>query len=103
MTDAPRPSPQPPKDDAPLSLDKTPSTFPVTAQYVQRKLFESGMGKPVISSKLTPWFFAGYTLCGAVTAVVVGDPDVPGWLVKSAAIGAIFFGGLLGIGTGWRK
>jgi hypothetical protein len=102
----PAPSPRPPNPDAaPLSLDKTPSHFPVTAEYVRRKLQERDTehGKPVVSKKLTPWFFAGYTLCGAVTAVVVGDPSVPGWLVKTAAIGALFFGGLLGISTGWRK
>lgn len=64
---------------------------------------QSPTGKPVISPKLTPYFFAGFTLCGAITGVVVGDPTVPVWLIKGAAIGTAFFGGLLGIGAGWRK
>lgn len=103
MTDAPRPSPVPPRDSAPLASEKTPSHFPVTAQYVQRKLAEQGLGKPRIPPKLTPWLFAGFVLSGAVTSVIMGDPDVPKWLVKAAAIGSLFFGGMLGISTGWRK
>lgn len=103
MPSPPEPSPKPPDDNAPLSLDKTPSHFPVTADYVKRKMAAESNGKPVISPKLTPWFFAGFTLCGAVTSVVAGDPDVPGWVIKAAAIGTLFFTGLLGIGSGWRK
>lgn len=105
MTDVPPPAstPKPPDDSAPLALDKTPAHFPVTAQYVKNKLAETGMGKPRIPPKLTPWLFAGFVLSGAVTSVVVGDPSVPGWLVKAAAIGSIFFGGLLGLSTGLRK
>lgn len=101
--DPPKLSPQPPDDSAPLSLEKTPAHFPVTAQYVQRKLAESGQGKPRIPPKLTPWLFAGFILSGAVTGVVVGDSDVPVWIMKAAAIGTAFFGGMLGISTGWRK
>lgn len=103
MTDAPRPSPKPPDDSAPLSLEKTPSHFPVTAQYVQRKLHEQGLGKPRIPPSWTPWLLAGFIFSGAVTGVVVGDSDVPVWIVKSAAIGSAFFGGMLALGTGWRK
>jgi len=103
MTEAPRPSPRPPDNSAPLALDKTPSHFPVTAEYVRRKLAEAGQGKPRIPPKLTPWFFAGFTLSGAVTAALMGDPDVPGWILKVAAVGTMFFGGMLGLGAGWRK
>lgn len=103
MPNPPKPSPQPPDDSAPLSLERTPSHFPVTAEYVKRKMEAESNGKPVVSRKLTPYFLAGFILCGAVTSVVVGDPDVPGWLVKAAAIGSLFFGGLLGISPGWRK
>lgn len=103
MTDPILPSPKPPDDSAPLTLEKTPSHFPVTAQYVKNKLAAESNGKPILSKKLTPYFFAGFILCGAVTSVVVGDPDVPGWLLKVAGVGSLFFGGLLGIGPGWRK
>ena len=103
MADSPRPSPRPPDDSAPLSLEKTPSHFPVTAQYVKNKLAAESNGKPVVSKKLTPYFLAGFILCGAVTSVVVGDPEVHPWVIKAAAIGSLFFGGLLGIGPGWRK
>lgn len=118
----PAQSRRPPDDSAPLSLEKTPSSFLVTVPYVKAKLAQAELqmkqvaeeaarsaartennGRAVISPKFTPYFFAGYTLCGAITAVVVGDPDVPGYVIKAAAIGALFFGGLLGASTGWRK
>lgn len=69
----------------------------------ENKPAASPTGKPIIPKKLTPYFLAGFTLCGAITAVLMGDPSVPGWLIKSAAIGSLTFGGLLGIGPGWRK
>jgi uncharacterized membrane protein YadS len=105
MSDIPPPGPSPklPDDSAPVALEKTPAYGLVTAEYVKRKMAAESNGKPVVSKKLTPYFLAGFILCGAVTSVVVGDPDVPGWVVKAAAIGSMFFGGLLGIGPGWRK
>lgn len=103
MTDAPLPSPKPPDDSAPLAIEKTPADFPVTAKYVQRKMAEAGQGQPRIPPKLTPWLFAGFTLSGSVTAALLGDPEVPTWILKSAAVGTMFFGGMLGLGTGWRK
>ena len=106
MTDPVQPSPGVPDPDAaPLSLEKTPSHFPVTAQYVANKLAkrDETRGVPVIPKKWTPVFLAGFVLCGAVTSVVVGDPNVPNWLIKASAIGSLFFGGLLGIGPGLRK
>lgn len=109
MAEKPRASPRPPDDSAPLSLEKTPSRFPVVvefpmiAAFVQRRLSEQGVGKPVISPKLTPWALGGLILCGAVSNVLTGDPDVPLLVVKVANIGTLFFTGLLGIGTGWRK
>lgn len=103
MTDKPRPSPRPPDDSAPFALDKTPTHFPVTAEYVKRKLAESGQGRPRIPPRLTPWFLIGFTVCTAVTGVVIGDPSWPVWLVKSAGMGTAVFGALLALGTGWRK
>jgi hypothetical protein len=103
----PRPSRTVPSDVSlpklPAEFEKTPSHFPVTAAYVQRKLAERDNGKPVFSPKLAPWFFAGFTLFSAVLTAVVGDPTVPLWIVKVAAIGATTFGGLLAATPGFRK
>lgn len=105
MSDVPPPKagPRLPDDSAPLSLEHTPAHFPVTAEYVKRKLAEQSTGKPVFSPKLVPWFFAGFTLFSAASAAVVGDPSIPSWVVKVAVIGATTFGGLLAASPGFRK
>lgn len=101
---------------------KTPASFLVTTTYVKAKLLETEKhiaqvadhaareaarqehnGKPRIPPFLTPYFFLGFLLSGAITSVVVGDPDSPKWVLKAAAIGTMFFGGALGIGPGWRR
>jgi hypothetical protein len=64
---------------------------------------EQGNGKPVFSPKLTKWFFAGLTLCGAITTALIGDASVPPWVLKVAAVGSLTFGGLLAAGPGFRK
>lgn len=121
----PAASPQPPKPADGTTQPGVASTF-----YVKAKLAEAeeriaataaqaaaeesaraalevvrseSIGKPVVSPKLTPWFIAGFVLCGAVVGAVSGDPMVPLWVVKAATVGTTFFGGMLSIGPGLRK
>jgi acetyl-CoA carboxylase beta subunit len=82
--------------------DSTSGVDPRVIKQIERHIEKASTGKPRLSPKLTPWFLAGFSLCGAVTAVVVGDPSVPGWVVKLAAVGSLFFGGLLGSSAGLR-
>ena len=106
MTDPIIPTPKPPDDNAPLTLDKTPSHFPVTAQYVTNKLAERDetRGRPVVNKALTPFFLAGFTLCGSVTTVAMSfEGVIPRPVLIVAAIGSMFFGAMLGIGPGLRK
>lgn len=74
----------------PATTPETPATSPT--------------GTPVIPAKFTPFIFMGFTLCGAVTSVAVSMENIiPRPVLVIAAIGSIFFGGLLGISPGWRK
>lgn len=119
----PAPGPNPPDDNAPLNLEHTPAHGIATNGYVLRKLEqaeahmrlvaeetarstarEEHNGKPVIPKSLTPWFFAGFTMCGAVMAVAVSYPeDLPRKVLVWATVGSFFFGGMLGLGSGLRK
>lgn len=66
----PRPSPTVPSDVSlpklPAEFEKTPSHFPVTAAYVQRKLAESGNAPRWIPNNRTPFWVAVFV--GAVSA-----------------------------------
>jgi hypothetical protein len=84
MTDAPRPSPQPPKDDAPLALDKTPSAFPVTAQYVANKLAKRD-GERWQPPKQAPLIVALFVGATGSAAPVLMMPE-PKWNVVLASV-----------------
>lgn len=106
MTDPVRPSPKPPDDKAALAHELTPSDFPATRRFVKNELAARDVdrGRPVLSKTLTPWFFAAFTLCGSVTTVAMSFEGVlPKGVLVAAAVGTMFFGGMLGIGPGLRK
>jgi hypothetical protein len=66
MSEHPRASPRPPDDSAPLLLEKTPSHFPVTAQYVKNKMAEAGMRPAHVPQRREPLWVAIFV--GIVTA-----------------------------------
>lgn len=123
----PAASPRPPDDSAPLEWSKTPSHGVVPAHqvpmYVKAKLEqaqaryeelareaareavrEASNGKPVLPRSLTMWFFAGFTMCGSITTVAMSFEGVmPRGMLVAAAVGTMFFGGMLGLGSGLRK
>lgn len=106
MTDQPIPSPKPPDDSAPLSLEKTPSHFPVTAEYVKRKMAAESNGKPVISPKVVKYLLPVIAVSGAIALAPTMGVDVsflPPLVPKYAAL-VWFIGMTLGLaGPGIRK
>jgi hypothetical protein len=114
----PAPSPQPPKGPGETTQPGIAST-----EYVKAKLLaveqhlaqvadhaareaarEEHNGTPVISRALTPWFLAGFTLCGSVTTVAMSfEGAIPRPVLVAAAVGSMFFGAMLGIGPGLRR
>jgi hypothetical protein len=102
----PNPSPKPPRDDAPLSLEKTPSHFPVTAEYVKRKMAAESNGKPILSSKVVKFLLPIIAISGAIALAPTMGVDVsflPPLVPKYAAL-ISFIGMTLGLaGPGIRK
>lgn len=88
MAEPPRLSPRPPDDSAPLALEKTPAHFPVTAEYVKRKL-EARDGARWQPSKSTP-------LWAAITIGIVGSAAAPLMLAVpspwNAVVGSVLMG-----------
>lgn len=123
----PAPGPRPPDDSAPLELQHTPAHGAIgpfgVKPYVAAKLAqaqahyeevaraaareaarEASNGKPVLPKSLTMWFFAGFTMCGSITTVAMSFEGVmPRAMLVAAAVGTMFFGGMLGLGSGLRK
>lgn len=91
----PIPTWRPPDDSAPLNLEKTPSHFPVTAQYVKTKLAEMGMRPAHVPQRREPLWAALFV--GVVTA---SGPllmlDNPRWNV---VLGAALMGAASSLGT----
>jgi hypothetical protein len=89
----PAPSPRPPNPDAaPLSLDKTPSHFPVTAEYVKRKMADAGMSPRWVPKKRTPlWAALAFGVLSSAGPVLLA-PAVT-WQVFAGSV-------MLGLSTG---
>lgn len=110
----PRPSPRPPDDSAPLKHPKTPAGGIPDIALMKRKIAEAegrlvermaatDIGKPRIPARWVPFLYVGLTACGAITTALIGDPTIPPWVLKVAAVGTLTFGGLLAGSPGWRK
>lgn len=74
-----------------------------TAKAVAKAVSDSSNGKPRIPAAWVPYLYVGLTVCGAITTALIGDPDVPSFVLKFAAVGTLTFGGLLAGSPGLRK